>query len=67
MVQTRDGDGHMCSEVHCICGHEVLIMVISLLSMGGSESFQIPSNISSFVFRRLTGVLRVWNNMRVSN
>ncbi len=41
--------------------------VRTLLSMGGSESSQIPTKISSFVFQRWTEVLRVWNNIRVSN
>jgi len=30
---------------------------------GGSEIAQISAIISSFVFRRWTKVLRVWNNM----
>ncbi len=33
----------------------------------GSESSRISSQICSFVFRRWTKVLQVWNNMRVSN
>ncbi len=44
-----------------------LIVVVPLPSMGGSESSQISSTISYFVFWRWTKVLWVWNDMRVSN
>ncbi len=43
-----------------------LIVLGSLMSMGGSESSQNSSKISSFVSQRWTKVLRVWNDMRVS-
>jgi len=33
----------------------------------GTESSQISSKLSSFVFQRWTKVLWVWNYMRVSN
>jgi len=39
----------------------------SLAVYGGSESSQISSKISSFVFWRWTKVLQVWNDMRASN
>ncbi len=39
----------------------------SLAVYAGSESSQISSNTSQFVFQRWTKVLQVWNDMRVRN
>ncbi len=44
-----------------------LACVSCFIDYVGSESSRISSEISSFVFRRWTKILWVWNDMRVSN